>query len=761
MSEPSTSARSYWQQTPKHLSDDWRIVLLLAVILLVVYLPGLGSYGLYDPWETHYGEVARTMVENDNYIDPWWGSPWDTEGVRREREGFYSKPPMIMWMMAGGLQLVGYKALGFRFFFPLAAVLALVSVYLAVSRLFSRRAGLLATLVTATVPFMVATSRQAVPDGVLVAIVTAGMMSLAYGLFGAKDDERASPLLYGFVLGLAILVMVGQLWVMLPMDRSPDVVRAYMGERGIFFKIQWWFQEVFLVAKGKGWILALILAPFAAWAGLRIAREHRRKMLYVYLFYIACGLIVPTKGWLGWAPMGGAILGYMLISGDWKILTKVDIPGGLLIVFMTGHPWVIAMLGGHHPGWYKRFWVHDHINRLFAGVHSLDNGGFEYFVRWLGYGLFPWVGLVPAAFIRIFGRLRKPAGESWTKQQRFEIFVLCWALFSFFLFSKSSTKFHHYILPAVPAITILLGLCLDDLFSAKAPAKLLTLCSGAIGLFCIGEDLYRMPLVYGQGSQNIVNMFTYKYDREWPKFLDETALSKLKGSELMDAIASNEWLQDLAFPLICIAIAAAVGLTIAAFSKRNYIVSAVGCVVLSLSGLSTAVYVLQKYLPDVSVHWSQEEMWNAYYDQCTKFAPEEVEDFKRQLLLVSERIPSKLETFPKAWCKEPIVAFRTNWRGETVYSANTVIPAPETKNLATFLDVWPDKPFYLFTERSRVRSELDPHLPASLKDRYEEVFGKNLKFVLLRIDPKLEPKNKNAKDSDASQPSEDPTPANL
>ena len=39
------------------------------------------ALGLYDPWETHYGEVARNMVEYENYIDPFWGSPWDSGGV--------------------------------------------------------------------------------------------------------------------------------------------------------------------------------------------------------------------------------------------------------------------------------------------------------------------------------------------------------------------------------------------------------------------------------------------------------------------------------------------------------------------------------------------------------------------------------------------------------------------------------------------------------------------------------------------------------
>ena len=64
-----------------------------------------------------------------------------------------------------------------------------------------------------------------------------------------------------------------------------------------------------------------------------------------------------------------------------------------------------------------------------------------------------------------------------------------------------------------------------------------------------------------------------------------------------------------------------------------------------------------------------------------------------------------------------------------------MIPAPETKHLKPFLEQWGnDKPFFLFTERHRVKSELEPNLPKHLKGQYEEVFGQNLKFVLLRVE---------------------------
>ena len=90
--------------------------------------------------------------------------------------------------------------------------------------------------------------------------------------------------------------------------------------------------------------------------------------------------------------------------------------------------------------------------------------------------------------------------------------------------------------------------------------------------------------------------------------------------------------------------------------------------------------------------------------------------------------------FPRKVCAEPIVAFRTNWRGEAFYSANTILPALEKEYLTTFLDTYgTEKPFYVFTEKSRIKSELEPTLPTSLKGKYTEVFGANVQFVLLKF----------------------------
>src|SRR5256885_14990163 len=73
-----------------------RAGLVAAAFAALVFVPYLGAVGLWDPWETHYGEVAREMIQRNDYVHPYWENAW-----------FFSKPAFAMWMMALGMQLTG------------------------------------------------------------------------------------------------------------------------------------------------------------------------------------------------------------------------------------------------------------------------------------------------------------------------------------------------------------------------------------------------------------------------------------------------------------------------------------------------------------------------------------------------------------------------------------------------------------------------------------------------------------------------------
>ena len=81
--------------------SERRVSLLVILFGLILYIPLAGSYGLHDPWETHYAEVARQMAVRGDYISLWWpGAPIDPDH-------FWSKPVLSFWVMSLSLLAFG------------------------------------------------------------------------------------------------------------------------------------------------------------------------------------------------------------------------------------------------------------------------------------------------------------------------------------------------------------------------------------------------------------------------------------------------------------------------------------------------------------------------------------------------------------------------------------------------------------------------------------------------------------------------------
>src|SRR6185436_1990770 len=70
---------------------------------LVVLVPGIWRYSLVDPWETHYGEVGRMMLQNHDWVHTDWPGGMDP----KDHEGFRSKPVLSFWMMAASMETLG------------------------------------------------------------------------------------------------------------------------------------------------------------------------------------------------------------------------------------------------------------------------------------------------------------------------------------------------------------------------------------------------------------------------------------------------------------------------------------------------------------------------------------------------------------------------------------------------------------------------------------------------------------------------------
>ena len=103
MREQLTSPRGLWS------------LLLLALLIRLI---SLGSYPLMDTTEARYGEMARLMLETNNWLTPQfdYGVP------------FWGKPPLFTWMSALSAHFLGVSEFSLRFPHWVAAILVLMSV---------------------------------------------------------------------------------------------------------------------------------------------------------------------------------------------------------------------------------------------------------------------------------------------------------------------------------------------------------------------------------------------------------------------------------------------------------------------------------------------------------------------------------------------------------------------------------------------------------------------------------------------------------
>ncbi|HEX8434242.1 dolichyl-phosphate-mannose--protein mannosyltransferase, partial [Archangium sp.] len=195
----------------------------------------------------------------------------------------------------------------------------------------------------------------------------------------------------------------------------------------------------------------------------------------------------------------------------WAQMYKMKLGTGILVFCAVAVPWYLTLslfegVDDESKLFWYRFFIHDHLNRLSAGVHTTTPGGtFIYFIEQGGFGIFPWVALLPGAFA-VVSRL-KP--RSHNKADHLALIAVLWVAFSFTLLASSATKFHHYVFPVLPGLAVLIALFVDRLWEEGISAHAMSLVFGLVLFILVGHDLASNP-------KNFTDLFVYNYDRPYP-----------------------------------------------------------------------------------------------------------------------------------------------------------------------------------------------------------------------------------------------------
>ena len=158
--------------------------LLLVVLAALLYLPRLGSNGLWDPSEVKVADAARSIVD---------GKPQLRFSLNAA-------------LVAKGFRVVGTGELGGRLPLALVSILLVLAAYWAGRAILRPRAALIGAVALATTPAVLFGARQLTTQAPLllgVTLAVGGLAHLAWPLPGAGLFSRV----VGLVLGLAGLAL--------------------------------------------------------------------------------------------------------------------------------------------------------------------------------------------------------------------------------------------------------------------------------------------------------------------------------------------------------------------------------------------------------------------------------------------------------------------------------------------------------------------------------------------------------------------------
>jgi hypothetical protein len=315
------------------------------------------------------------------------------------------------------------------------------------------------------------------------------------------------------------------------------------------------------------------------------------------------------------------------------------------------------------------------------GRHG-DRGSFEYFLRELGYGILPWVALAPAALASVV--MRK--ADDVRKQAVYWLGGI-WFVAGYALVSLSMTKFHHYVLPAIPGLAIVIGCFIENLLVRRDVRRAWLAALIGVPLFgVIFADLLHSK----NAAQRFLWLFSYDYvhsptGRPWPDVL------------------------DFRTPLVIMGVL--IALTTLAMGWKKFLRPAV--IGLCLMSVVFTYFLLDVYMRDVAPFWSQKETLAEYYRH--RSSPD-----------------------------EKLIAYNMYWRGETFYSENEIYEGPKEDRTVFDQDGADDQMkewianhrghrVFIIFEKGRL-NHVQQLLPAETRPTFKVLYEKNNKFSLAQFE---------------------------
>jgi 4-amino-4-deoxy-L-arabinose transferase-like glycosyltransferase len=307
----------------------WELLAALgaALIATTVCFYHLGSYGLWEPDEARYAEIAREMLVLRDFITP-----------HLDYVPYIEKPPMLYWLTAFSMRVGGVNEFAARLPHATAALVGIGAVYLFTRRVFDPRQGILAAAILGTSALYGLMAQVLTTDMLLTACLAVALfafylqwaeggawwwlmyLAIAFGVLVKGPIAIAIPALAGgiFLLtaggwrgarrrfhlaaGLGLVVLIVAPWFIAITLRQRDFLAFYLVGEHLhrFFQASyshgqpiWYYVPVIL----GGLLPWSLLAPFIRWRSLMPSPARRLCLITAatisVLFSLASAKLIP------------------------------------------------------------------------------------------------------------------------------------------------------------------------------------------------------------------------------------------------------------------------------------------------------------------------------------------------------------------------------------------------------------------------------------------------------------------------------------
>jgi 4-amino-4-deoxy-L-arabinose transferase-like glycosyltransferase len=301
--------------------------------------------------------------------------------------------------------------------------------------------------------------------------------------FNGHPRLQKTPLSYWLVAGISkVSGSVNEFT-----GRLPSAVFAFLSAAAVLYFVNKWLGLRTAALATAGWATTIgyvywshsarpemALAFFTTVCLLSFytaatSEDSGSRTIFMLVFWVSFALGNLAKGP---APFVYVLLPvglYIALRKEWRLIPKLLPIWGVIILLVVILPWPLA--AAHRVNWNVVIWKKEFFDRLF-GEYAAGHYPWHYYLGMVFKYVSPWCILFPVA-------LAAPFYKIWGQKRPLMQYLWLWFVGDYIFLMLSGGKRQHYLLPLVPAMSILTAILIDDMafvrraFTPKFAANIL------------------------------------------------------------------------------------------------------------------------------------------------------------------------------------------------------------------------------------------------------------------------------------------------